>query len=104
MSSRPVRTNAAVPVIESRRCCTLGRTRCRVDRRCAERLAFAVRARTRHSPRRKVPFDWVGQATAVLAMGGLTFGAIDAGADGLTAPTVVTALAVAVVALAAFLA
>ena len=49
-----------------------------------------------------MPFDWVGQLTAVLAMGGLTFGAIEAGADGFAAPRVVTAFAVAVVALAAF--
>jgi MFS transporter, DHA2 family, methylenomycin A resistance protein len=66
-------------------------------------VALLLLARTQYSPRRKVPFDWVGQLTAVLAMGGLTFGAIEAGADGFTAPRVVTALAVAVVALAAFL-
>jgi MFS transporter, DHA2 family, methylenomycin A resistance protein len=56
---------------------------------------------------RTVPVDWVGQVTAVLAMGGLTFGAIEVGVDGFTAPEVMGALAVAVVAvvaLAAFLA
>jgi predicted MFS family arabinose efflux permease len=37
-------------------------------------------------------------------MGGLTYGAIEAGADGLTAPNVVVAFAVAVLALAAFVA
>jgi MFS family permease len=37
-------------------------------------------------------------------MGGLTYGAIEAGADGFTAPRVLAALAVAVLALAAFLA
>jgi MFS transporter, DHA2 family, methylenomycin A resistance protein len=42
--------------------------------------------------------------TAVLAMGGLTYGAIEAGAAGFTAPRVVAAFAVAVLALAAFLA
>jgi DHA2 family methylenomycin A resistance protein-like MFS transporter len=66
-------------------------------------VALLLLARTRHSPRRKVPFDWVGQVTAVLAMGGLTFGAIEAGAEGFTAPRVITAFAVAVAALAAFL-
>ena len=56
------------------------------------------------SPHRKVPFDWAGQITTVLAMGALTYGAIKAGADGLAAPRVVTAFAVAGVSLAAFLA
>jgi EmrB/QacA subfamily drug resistance transporter len=65
--------------------------------------ALLLLARTRRSPRRAVPFDWIGQVTAVLAMGGLTYGAIEAGAAGFTAPRVVTAFAVAVVALAAFL-
>jgi MFS family permease len=50
-----------------------------------------------------VPFDRVGQVTAVLAMGGLTYGAIEAGSAGFTAPRVLVAFAVAVVALAAFL-
>jgi MFS transporter, DHA2 family, methylenomycin A resistance protein len=65
--------------------------------------ALALLARAEPSPSRKAPFDWAGQVTAVLAMGGLTYGAIEAGADGFTAPRVVTAFAVAVVALAAFL-
>jgi DHA2 family methylenomycin A resistance protein-like MFS transporter len=67
-------------------------------------VALVLLAWTKRSPQRKVPFDWVGQATAVLAMGGLTYGAIEAGADGFTGPQVVTAFAVAVVALAGFLA
>ena len=66
--------------------------------------ALTLLARTEHSPHRKVPFDWVGQVTAILGMGGLTYAAIEAGAEGLTAPGVVTAFAVAVTALAAFLA
>jgi MFS family permease len=66
-------------------------------------VALGLLARTERSPHRKVPFDWVGQLTAVLAMGALTYGAIQAGADGLTAPRVVAAFAVVVVALAAFL-
>jgi MFS transporter, DHA2 family, methylenomycin A resistance protein len=67
-------------------------------------VALALLAWTARSPHRKVPFDWAGQVTAVLAMGGLTYGAIEAGAVGLTAPRVLTAFVVAVVALAAFLA
>jgi MFS transporter, DHA2 family, methylenomycin A resistance protein len=56
------------------------------------------------SPHRAVPFDWAGQITAVLAMGGLTYGAIEAGTAGFAAPRVVAAFAVAAAALAAFVA
>jgi MFS transporter, DHA2 family, methylenomycin A resistance protein len=66
-------------------------------------VALLLLARTQRSPRRTVPFDGVGQVTAVLAMGGLTYGAIEAGADGFTAPRVVAAFVVAVIALGAFL-
>src|SRR5207253_6180528 len=66
-------------------------------------VALLLLARTARSPHRPAPFDGVGQVTAVLAMGGLTYGAIEAGADGFTAPRVVAAFVVAVVALAAFL-
>jgi MFS family permease len=52
---------------------------------------------------RAVPFDLTGQVTVVLAMSGLVFGAIEAGAHGFTDPTVLTAFAVAVLALAAFI-
>jgi len=67
-------------------------------------LGLLLLARAERSPRRPVPFDWAGQATAVLAMGGLTYGAIEAGAVGLAAPRVLAAFAVAAVALTAFLA
>jgi MFS family permease len=66
--------------------------------------AALLLARTARSPQRPTPFDWVGQVTAVLAMGGLTYGAIEAGAAGFSAPRVVAAFVVAVVALGAFLA
>jgi MFS transporter, DHA2 family, methylenomycin A resistance protein len=65
-------------------------------------IALALLSRTARSPHRKVPFDWAGQATAVLAMGGLTYGAIEAGAAGFAAPRVVIAFVVAAAALAAF--
>ncbi|WP_415853685.1 MFS transporter [Sinomonas sp. G460-2] len=65
-------------------------------------MALILLARARRSPRREVPFDWVGQTTAVLAMGGLTYGIIEAGAVGFAAPQVVTALSVGVAALVAF--
>jgi MFS transporter, DHA2 family, methylenomycin A resistance protein len=66
-------------------------------------IAPALLSRTARSPHRKVPFDWAGQVTAVLAMGGLTYGAIEAGAVGFADPRVVIAFVVAAAALAAFL-
>ncbi|MEU6556428.1 MFS transporter [Streptomyces sp. NPDC046915] len=65
--------------------------------------ALVLLTRTQPSPHRQVPFDFAGQIAAVLAMGGLTYGVIEAGADGFTAPHVLLALGVAVAALAAFL-
>ncbi len=67
-------------------------------------VTLLLLARIQPSGNRAVPFDWAGQVTAVLAMGGLTYGAIEAGAAGLTAPRVVAAFVVAVGALAVFLA
>lgn len=67
-------------------------------------VALALLARDRPSPRRPAPFDWAGQVTAVLAMGGLTYGAIEGGAAGLAAPRVLAAFAVAVAGLAVFVA
>jgi len=64
--------------------------------------ALLLLARAARSPRHGVPFDWAGQAAAVAAMGGLTYGAIEAGAAGITAPRVLVAFAVAAAALAAF--
>ena len=70
--------------------------------------ALLLLARTSPSPRRpapfEVPFDWAGQLTAMLAMGGLTYGAIEAGTAGLTAPRVLAAFTVAVAGLVTFLA
>jgi DHA2 family methylenomycin A resistance protein-like MFS transporter len=65
-------------------------------------VALILLARVARSPRREVPFDRTGQVAAVLAMGGLMFGMIEAGADGFGAPMVSVALAVAVVALVVF--
>jgi MFS transporter, DHA2 family, methylenomycin A resistance protein len=67
-------------------------------------VALVLLARTQSSPHRAVPFDWLGQVTAVLAMGGLTYGAIEAGAAGFTASRVIAAFAVAAVSVAAFFA
>jgi MFS transporter, DHA2 family, methylenomycin A resistance protein len=65
-------------------------------------VTLVLLARAGRSPRHRVPFDWAGQVAAVAAMGGLTYGAIEAGAAGVTAPRVLSAFAVAVVAVAVF--
>ncbi len=67
-------------------------------------VALVLLARVARSPHRSVPFDWAGQVTGIAAMGALTYGAIQAGAQGFTAPAVVVAFAVAAGSLAAFLA
>jgi EmrB/QacA subfamily drug resistance transporter len=66
-------------------------------------VTLLLLARTKHSPTHKAPVDLIGQVAAMLAMGGLTYGAIEAGAEGFAAPRVLSAFAVAVVAGAAFL-
>ncbi|MBV9197687.1 MAG: MFS transporter [Solirubrobacterales bacterium] len=66
-------------------------------------LALLLLTRAERSPRRTAPFDWVGQATAILAIGGLTYGAIEGGANGFGTPTVDAAFVVAAVALLVFL-
>lgn len=66
-------------------------------------VALALLIRIPRSPGRSVPFDWAGQAAAVVGMGALIYGLIEGGAIGFGAPLVLGALAVAVAALAAFL-
>lgn len=58
--------------------------------------------RTRPSPRGEVPFDGWGQLAAVIAMGALTYGAIETGSQGLGAPLVLAAFAVFLFAITAF--
>jgi EmrB/QacA subfamily drug resistance transporter len=70
----------------------------------AAALVLALLTRAAPSPRRLVPFDWAGQVTGVLAMGGLTWGAIEIGDHGPTDPRVLAAFAVAVAALVVFFA
>ena len=66
-------------------------------------VALLLLARTPPSERRPAPLDPIGQVTGVLAMGGLTFGAIEAGFLGFTDSAVVAAFVVAVVSLIAFI-
>jgi DHA2 family methylenomycin A resistance protein-like MFS transporter len=65
-------------------------------------VALYILLRVARSPRRPAPFDWVGQAAAVVGMGGLVYGLIEGGAHGFAAPNVVAALAVAIAAIVAF--
>jgi len=64
--------------------------------------ALVLLARVARSARRPVPFDWAGQVTAVLGLGGITYGLIEGGAAGFGTPPVVTAFAVGAAALAVF--
>jgi MFS transporter, DHA2 family, methylenomycin A resistance protein len=66
-------------------------------------VALLLLARTGASERRPAPLDPVGQFTGVLAMAALTYGAIEAGSRGHADPVVVTAFAVAVVAVILFI-
>ncbi|MFB7630895.1 MFS transporter [Streptomyces sp. NPDC056149] len=64
---------------------------------------WLILLRTAPSPRYRAAFDLPGQATAVLALAGLTFAVIEGGHRGLTA-TVLVAAGVAVVSAAGFVA
>jgi EmrB/QacA subfamily drug resistance transporter len=65
-------------------------------------VSFILLTRLGPSPVRRVPFDWLGQTTAVVAMGAIVFGAIESGAAGLGGTRVITAFAVGAVAVIAF--
>ncbi|MHA5054505.1 MFS transporter [Streptomyces sp. SD15] len=65
-------------------------------------LVLLLFTRIARSPCQDTPFDWIGQIAAVVAMGGLTYGVIEAGADGFGEPRVLVALVAAVVALVVF--
>lgn len=67
-------------------------------------LALALLARVPASSRLPSRLDAVGQVTAVVAMGALTYGVIEGGAEGFGRPSVVMSLLVAAAAAAAFIA
>ncbi|WP_238161170.1 MFS transporter [Kribbella antibiotica] len=69
---------------------------------CAGMVAFLIAVAA--SPTRPSRFDWAGQILAVVALSTLVYGLIEGGHRGFTHPTVVAALAIAVITLAAFLA
>ncbi|MFI7382830.1 MFS transporter [Streptomyces sp. NPDC049813] len=66
-------------------------------------LALALLARVPRSPRLPARLDGTGQVTAVLALGGLTYGVIEGGAEGFGRPMVLGSLLVAVAAAVTFL-
>ncbi|MER6535943.1 MFS transporter [Streptomyces sp900105755] len=65
--------------------------------------ALLLLACTARSQRRPAPFDWAGQIAAVVAIGAVTYGAIEAGAAGFGRPRVLVAFALALVAGPVFL-
>lgn len=67
--------------------------------------AVALIALTRVAPstRRIVPFDWVGQTSAVLALASATYGFIEGGSIGFASVRILAAFALAVLALTVFL-
>ena len=64
--------------------------------------ALILLRRVPRSAHRSVPVDWAGQITAVTAMCALTYGAIEAGAAGITAPLTLIAFALFILAGAGF--
>ncbi|MFK0159471.1 MFS transporter [Streptomyces sp. NPDC090499] len=64
--------------------------------------AVVLLVRVARSAGREVPHDRTGQIAAVTAMGALTYGVIEVGADGLGAPRVLVSLTVTALALAVF--
>ena len=64
--------------------------------------ALVLLSRAPRSPRRDTPIDLTGLLAAIAAIGALTYAAIEAGARGLDAPEVLTAFAIAILALAVF--
>jgi DHA2 family methylenomycin A resistance protein-like MFS transporter len=67
-------------------------------------ITLAVLARVPGSPRRAARLDPLGQFTAMVALGALTFGVIQGGASGFGSPVAVASLLVALLAMVAFVA
>jgi DHA2 family methylenomycin A resistance protein-like MFS transporter len=64
---------------------------------------LALLASAARSPRRPTPFDWAGQAAAVVALTALMYGLITGGTDGFGSIPVTAALLLAAVGIAGFL-
>lgn len=65
-------------------------------------LIMVLLARVATSPTRPTRFDWAGQVLGVAALSGLTYGLIEGGAHGFTAPLVIAALTVGAASLIGF--
>lgn len=68
---------------------------------CAVMLLLAPWVR--RSPRTNVPFDWVGQALALVGLGSLIYALIEGGVIGYGAPLILTLIVVGVAALVLFM-
>lgn len=67
-------------------------------------VAIVVLLRTAApSPTHRVPFDWTGQAASLIAIGGLVFAVIEAGARGLNSTPVLIAIVAAAISGLAFI-
>jgi MFS transporter, DHA2 family, methylenomycin A resistance protein len=67
-------------------------------------VALLVLRQVARSPQhQRTSFDWLGQLTAVLALGALTYGCIEGGSRGFGNPVIIAAFVVAVLAAGAFL-
>lgn len=64
--------------------------------------AMFVLSRVAPSPRRPMPFDWLGQITAVLALASLTYGIIEGAEAGYGSPEILTLFAVFAASLTTF--
>jgi DHA2 family methylenomycin A resistance protein-like MFS transporter len=65
-------------------------------------VALMVLARVHRSQRRPAPFDWVGQVSAVLALGGLTYAIIEGAEFGYGSLPILSSLVLAITAGAVF--
>jgi MFS transporter, DHA2 family, methylenomycin A resistance protein len=65
-------------------------------------VALVLLRNTARTAPRSAPIDWVGQTTAIVAMAGLTYGAIETGSTGFTSPRVLSSFVVALAAAVAF--
>jgi EmrB/QacA subfamily drug resistance transporter len=65
-------------------------------------VALWALRRAEHTSGESSSFDYIGQTSAVVAMGGLTFAAIEGGSRGLSDPVVLGAFVIAVLAAVAF--
>jgi MFS family permease len=64
--------------------------------------ALYLLTRVARSPGRPAPFDWVGQASAIVAIGALTYGPIEGGVDGFATTRMMGAFVLAIASVVVF--